>query len=266
MKRMIKSDIRRFLTSFWFWCPVVVGWACLVYNSSINTNFFDRTGYLNRFLVDCVMDGGGLNSVILPLLCAGPFGCALWEDVSGGMIQQQVSRMGYMRYGAARSVSTALSGGLAALFIFGGYFIALFIVDPSPSKLSYTMFAENSFGYIYAHSMLAYCLVFLAGVFMFGAANALMCMGIAALCRNHFVGWGFPFLLYHCAYYLIFITPPRINEIPISSILLAFIPYYTYVFPGIRYTWIIVSQFSAMFLFAALIILITLRRRYIKMI
>lgn len=264
MTRLIAHDIRRFLSSAWFWGVVAIGWLALVFNAFENRDMAANAGTLNRFLVSGVLYGGGIVSVILPLLCVLPFGCALWEDISSDFLQPLAARLGYARYGLARAISTALSGGLVGLLIFGGFFLGLLLYDPSPSAMIHMNFAACAFGTIYLDSMLAYCLVYLAGVFAFGAINALLCMGLSGWFKNQFVGWGAPLLIYHCGYYLVFLLPDRIGNFPLAKALLSFIPYYTYILPGLTYTWMVVSQFACLFLLAAIAIFLTLRRRYLQ--
>ena len=125
--------------------------------------------------------------LVVPLLAAIPFTTAFVEDVRSGYLKQCLPRTTTTRYLLGKSLSCALSGGLALL---GGAVIGLllFTLVFSPMEI-YAEFAVKS-----RMGEIAFSLLLL---FLSGAMWATVGLLLSTLTMNTFIAYASPFILYY---------------------------------------------------------------------
>ena len=151
----------------------------------------------------------GFFAVIMAVL---PFADSLSRDKDEHLLDSMLVRTSYARYLRAKILAVALSGAAAVLLPVGlmlGICYLIYPVEPVHVLGIYFNFSE-----IYTRHLIqpglplnpsvgtyaALCLLFPG---LFGAAYALLGLGVSFLTRNAMVAQGIPFMCYSFGYYLI---------------------------------------------------------------
>ena len=198
---ILRSDLKRIFLSPIFWAAIVVSMICMALNlANFKKAILDQyihQGTLNLFIYSAVIIGGGMLSVIAPVLPVLTFETCIWDDMESGYIRSILVRMKFSKYMLQRIVSISISGGAVFLVSMTLYWGILVFIDPSDSPMIEHGLTSMAFGSIYAYSMLLYCVFYVLLVTIFGALQALLAAGVSLLAQNRYVGLIVPAVLYH---------------------------------------------------------------------
>jgi hypothetical protein len=219
---ILRSDLNRIFKSPILWASVLVSMICMALNLvNFKKEYLDQfvhQGTLNLFLFSAVVVGGGLLSVIAPVLPVLTFGTSIWDDVESGYIRLILVRMKFSKYIRQRILSVAISGGAVFLVSMMLNWGIMALLDSSNSPVLDYGLVTKAFGNVYAYSMLLYCALYVLLATVFGALQALLATGVSLLAQNRYVGLIVPAVLYHSG--RIFFA--------LSGFRFSFLPWYSY--------------------------------------
>jgi hypothetical protein len=194
----------------------------------------------------------GFFAVIMAVL---PFADSLSEDKSKHLLGPILLRTSYKRYLCAKTLSVAISGAAAVLLpavLMLGICTLIYPAEPVQIMGIYFNFSEIYTRYLIQPGLTldpsvgayaALCLLFPA---LFGAAYALLGMGLSFLTRNSMVALGLPYVIYSFGYYLI---PTSIHLNWMRSTRMALIPEGNLFSPILQFTLITVLFLLALWRF-----------------
>jgi len=215
---ILRNDLKRIFTSPVFWATVAVSMICMALNladfKEVFLYQFPHLGTLNLFLYSAVVVGGGMLSVIAPVLPVLTFGTCIWDDMESGYIRSILVRMKLSKYIRQRIVSISLSGGATFFVSMLLYWGIMVFLDPANSPMIEIGFSTTAFGSIYAYSMLLYCMFYIVLIMVFGALQALLAVGVSLLAQNRYVGLIVPAVLYHAGRIFYALTNYRFSFLP----------------------------------------------------
>jgi len=189
---VLTTDLRRAILSRSFVLALLGMALCVLFgalNEMLSVFKMERPTVLYGFHEDLFQTAlrSDIILLVVPLLAAIPFAAAFVEDVKSGYLKQCLPRTTTTRYLVGKSVSCALSGGLAIL---GGALLGflLFTLIFSPMEIYVDFAIPSRMGEI-GFSLLL--------LFLSGALWASVGLLLSTLTMNAFLAYASPFILYY---------------------------------------------------------------------
>ncbi|MEG1884410.1 MAG: hypothetical protein RR224_11950 [Clostridia bacterium] len=142
-----------------------------------------------------------------PIFCYLPYAISFCRDVNADYHILIASRIGTKRYGMARSISVALSGGIVMGIIFSVTILLCVLFAAYPDTAETVDFMRNTTwaraGLLLVQNGLWVYLGRIALAFLFGALWALVGLAISTISPNRYVVLVAPFAIYQILWYIL---------------------------------------------------------------
>lgn len=205
MSHMIKADMRRIFSSPWFWGALALGLALFTNSLISDVLVYGRAG--SPMLLLSYPLALSSFTPFAPIFCYLPYAASFSNEQNAGYHLLIASRVGPKRYGMARTISVALSGGIVLGLIFAGTILVCIFFAEEPDTAETVDFMMNTTwaraGLLLVQNGLWVYLGRIALAFLFGALWALVGLSISTIWPNRYVVLVAPFVLYQVLWYVL---------------------------------------------------------------
>lgn len=197
--------MKRIFVSPWFWGSLLLGFAIFTH-SLINEVLIYGRAASPMLLLSYPLALSSFTP-FAPIFCYMPYAVSFCNDVNAGYHILITNRIGAKRYGVARPISVALSGGIVMSLIFSVTILLCVSFAAYPDTAETVDFMRNTTwargGLLLAQNGLWVYLGRTALAFLFGALWALIGLAISTISPNRYVVLVAPFALYQISWYIL---------------------------------------------------------------